>query len=69
MQQYILKSYAMDKVSPDKLDKLEKCNKILNLYIYNANFFKNRMSSIQASIFRPRAPTFRVVVRYVEEMV
>ena len=27
------------------------------------------MSSIQASIFRPRALKFRVVVRYVEEMV
>ena len=27
------------------------------------------MSAIQAFIFRPRAPKFRVVVRYVEEMV
>ena len=27
------------------------------------------MSSIQAFIFRPRAPKLRVVVRYVEEMV
>jgi hypothetical protein len=27
------------------------------------------MSSIQASIFGPRAPEFRVVVRYVEEIV
>ena len=26
-----------------------------HLYIYNANFSKNHMSSIQASIFRPRA--------------
>ena len=32
-------------------------------------FSKNRMSSIQACIFRSRAPKFRVVARYVEEMV
>ena len=39
------------------------------LNIYNANFCKNHMSSIRASIFKPEAPKFRVVGRYKEEMV
>ena len=40
-----------------------------NLYVCDANFSRNRMHSIQAFIFSPRAPKFRVVARNAEEMV
>ena len=43
--------------------------KAKSVHIYNENFSKNCITSIQAFIFRPRAPKFRVVVRYVEVMV
>ena len=40
-----------------------------NFYICDKNFSRNRMPSIQAFIFSPRAPKFRVVARNAEEMV